>query len=131
MSGHDDPITQSEGPSPTEEDDDPGRSLEDFISGMDRPLGVDDSVTLDEQAHGDTIDEFNRREERTSRRAGSSVDMIDDSDAEGYDGTGEMVGDIEPGEEGPPSPEQAAMHIVDEAPGGVDHPDDYVDPDTR
>ena len=131
MSDHDDPITQSEGPSPTEEDEDPGQALEDYISGLDRPLGVDDAVTLDEQAHGDTIDEFNRREERSSRRAVSSVDLIDDSDADGYDGTGEMVGDIEPGEEGPTAPEQAAMHIVDEAPGAVDHPDDYVDPDMR
>ena len=70
MPDHDDPITQSEGPSPTEEDDDPGQSLEDFISGMDRPLGADDAVTLDEQAHGDTIDDFTRREERTARRSG-------------------------------------------------------------
>jgi hypothetical protein len=131
MSDHDDPITQSEGPSPTEEDEDPGRSLEDFISGMDRPLGAEDAVTLDEQAHGDTIEDYTRREERTVRRQGSSVDLIDDGDENGYDGNGEMAGDMEPGEAGPASPEQAAMHIVDEAPGGVDHPDDYVDPDTR
>jgi hypothetical protein len=126
MSEHDDQTAASEGPSPTEEDDDPGQSLEDFISGMDRPLGADDAVTADEQAHGDTIADFTRREERTPRRPASSVDLIDDSDTDGYDGDGEMVGDIEPGDEGPPSPEQSAMHIVDEAPGRVDHPDDYV-----
>ena len=131
MSGHDDPITQSDGPSPTDDDEDPGRSLEDFISGMDRPLGADDAVTLEEQAHGDTIDDYTRREERTVRRQGPSVDLIDDGDENGYDGNGEMAGDMEPGEDGPASPEQAAMHIVDEAPGAVDHPDDYVEPDTR
>ena len=27
--------------------------------------------------------------------------------------------------------ELAAMHVVDDAPGVVDHPDDYVEPDTR
>ena len=131
MPGHDDPITQSDGPSPTDEDEDSGRSLEDFISDMDRPLGAEDAVTADEQVHGDTIEDYTRREERTARRHDPSVDLIDDGDEDGYDGNGEMTGDLEPGDDGPASPEQAAMHIVDQAPGAVDHPDDYVDPATR
>lgn len=131
MPDHEDQISQSEGPSPTEEDDDPGQALEDFIAGMDRPLGADDAVTLKEQAEGDTIDEFNRREQPTVRRPDTSVDLIDDADANGYDDVGEMTGDADVPDRGPGSPEQAAVHIVDEPPGAVDHPDDYVEPDTR
>lgn len=126
MPDHEDQITESEGPSPTEEDDDPGQSLEDFISGMERPLGADDSVTLDEQAEGDTIDRFNRREQRTVPRPDTSVDLIDDGDADGRDEVGEMTGHAGAPDRGPEAPEQAAVHIVPDAPGGVDHPDDYV-----
>lgn len=127
MPDHEEQISPSEGPSPTEEDDDPGRALEDYISGMDRPLGTGDAVTANEQRTGDTIDEFNRREQPTVPRPDTSVDLVDDGDGDGIDDVGEMVGDAERPDQGPEAPEQAAVHIVDQAPGGVDHPDDYVD----
>jgi hypothetical protein len=127
MPDHEEQITPSEGPSPTEEDDDPGQALEDYISGMDRPLGADDAVTADEQHSGDTIDRFNRREQPTVPRPDTSVDLVDDGDGDGVDDVAEMVGDAGDPGLGPEAPEQAAVHIVDQAPGGVDHPDDYVD----
>lgn len=127
MPDHEEQITPSEGPSPTEEDDDPGQALEDYISGMDRPLGADDAVTADEQHAGDTIDRFNRREQPTVPRPDTSVDLVDDGDGDGVDDVAEMVGDAGDPGLGPEAPEQAAVHIVEEAPGGVDHPDDYVD----
>ena len=38
----------------------------------------------------------------------------------------ELIGEL--GEsEGNLSPEEAAMHVRDRAPGATDHPDDYVD----
>jgi hypothetical protein len=127
MPDHEEQITPSEGPSPTEEDHDPGQALEDYISGMDRPLGADDAVTADEQHSGDTIDRFNRREQPTVPRPDTSVDLVDDGDGDGVDDVAEMVGDAGDPGLGPEAPEQAAVHIVDQAPGGVDHPDDYVD----
>jgi hypothetical protein len=127
MPDHEEQITPSEGPSPTEEDDDPGQALEDYISGMDRPLGADDAVTADEQHAGDTIDRFNRREQPTVPRPDTSVDLVDDGDGDGVDDVAEMVGDAGDPGLGPEAPEQAAVHIVEEAPGGVDHPDDYVE----
>jgi hypothetical protein len=127
MPDHEEQITPSEGPSPTEEDDDPGQALEDYISGMDRPLGADDAVTADEQHAGDTIDRFNRREQPTVPRPDTSVDLVDDGDGDGVDDVAEMVGDAGDPGLGPAAPEQAAVHIVHEAPGGVDHPDDYVE----
>ena len=93
MPDHEEQITPSEGPSPTEEDDDPGQALEDYISGMDRPLGADDAVTADEQHAGDTIDRFNRREQPTVPRPDTSVDLVDDGDGDGVDDVAEMVGD--------------------------------------
>jgi hypothetical protein len=60
-------------------------------------------------------------------RPDTSVDLVDDGDGDGVDDVAEMVGDAGDPGLGPEAPEQAAVHIVDQAPGGVDHPDDYVD----
>jgi hypothetical protein len=117
--------SQSEGPPPTEVDDDDGESLEEFISEMDRPIGADDATTEREQLEGDSIDEFNRREDRYGTRPDTSVDLVDPDGDDGEDVEPDLVADLDEPGEGPEAPEQAAVHVRDDAPGIVDHPDDY------
>jgi hypothetical protein len=115
----------SDGPSPTDVDDDAGEALEDYISELDAPLGADDAVTDEEQLEGDTIDRFNRREDRSGRRPDTSVDLTDGEEDDGADDEPDLVAEAGPPGEGPEAPEQAAVHIREDAPGVVDHPDDY------
>ncbi len=126
---HDEQLTPSEGPSPTDVDADDGEALEDLISGMDRYAGAEEHTTLAEQHDGDTIDERNRREQLAARREATGVDLVDEAD-DGVDREKDLVGDSERSD-GPVPAELAAMHVVDDAPGVVDHPDDYVEPETR
>jgi len=126
---HDEQLTPSEGPSPTDVDADDGEALEDLISGMDRYAGAEEHTTVAEQHDGDTIDERNRREQVAARREATGVDLVDEAD-DGVDREKDLVGDSERSD-GPVPAELAAMHVVDDAPGIVDHPDDYVEPDTR
>jgi hypothetical protein len=121
---HEDQLTPSEGPSPTDVDADDGETMEELISGMDRYAGAEEHTTLAEQHDGDTIDERNRREQLAARRDVAGVDLVDESD-DGVDREKDLVGDPE-ASDGPVPAELAAMHVVDEAPGVVDHPDDYV-----
>lgn len=126
---HEDQLTPSEGPSPTDVDADDGEAMEELISGMDRYAGAEEHTTLAEQHDGDTIDERNRREQLAARRDATGVDLVDEAD-DGVDREKDLVGDSEESD-GPVPAELAAMHVVDDAPGVVDHPDDYVEPDTR
>jgi flavin-dependent dehydrogenase len=126
---HEEQLTPSEGPSPTDVDADDGEAMEDLISGMDRYAGAEEHTTLAEQHDGDTIDERNRREQLAARREAAGVDLVDEAD-DGVDREKDLVGDSERSD-GPVPAELAAMHVVDDAPGVVDHPDDYVEPDTR
>lgn len=126
---HEDQLTPSEGPSPTDVDADDGETMEDLISGMNRYAGAEEHTTLAEQHDGDTIDERNRREQLAARREATGVDLVDEAD-DGVDREKDLVGDSERSD-GPVPAELAAMHVVDDAPGVVDHPDDYVEPDTR
>ena len=128
---HDEQLTPSEGPSPTDVDADDGEAIEAMISSMDRYSGAEDHTTLAEQHDGDTIDERNRREQPQRVRSGHPVDLVDGDGADGVDREKDLVADAEPAD-GPVPPELAAMHVVDDAPGGVDHPDDYAEePETR
>ncbi|MGZ8602919.1 MAG: hypothetical protein ACXWXN_10430 [Actinomycetota bacterium] len=126
---HEDQLTPSEGPSPTDVDVDDGEAMEELISGMDRYAGAEEHTTLAEQHDGDTIDERNRREQLAARRDATGVDLVDEAD-DGVDREKDLVGDSEESD-GPVPAELAAMHVVDDAPGVVDHPHDYVEPDTR
>jgi hypothetical protein len=126
---HEEQLTPSEGPSPTDVDADDGEAMEDLITGMDRYAGAEEHTTLAEQHDGDTIDERNRREQVAARREATGVDLVDEGD-DGVDREKDLVGDSERSD-GPVPAELAAMHVVDDAPGVVDHPDDYVEPDTR
>ena len=121
-------LSPGEGPSPSDDDEDAGEAMQDYISDMDRPMGVDDHTTAAEQRAGDTIDRRTRREQPQRERPDTSVDLVDDADGDGNDDEGTMMGEAEE-PDGFESPEQAAVHVVDDAPGWVDHPDDYVQTD--
>ena len=110
-------LSTGEGPSPNDDDDDPGETMEDYISGMDRPVGSYDHTTAEEQREGDTIDERTRREQPQRERPDTSVDLVDDADGDGSDDEGFMMGEAER-PDGVEAPEQAAVHVVDHAPGG-------------
>jgi len=118
-------LSQSEGPSPTDVDDDEGEALEEQISEMDRYEAAEDHTTLEEQLDGDTIDERNRREQPQRVRPDTSVDLVDGGDDDGVDREKDLVADVED-PDGPIPAELEAMHVVDGEPGVVDHPDDYV-----
>lgn len=118
-------FSRSEGPSPTDVDDDAGEAMEDMISGMDGYEGVDEDTTPAEQRAGDTIDDRTRREQPQRVRRDTSIDIVDDGGTDGVDREKDLVADADP-TEGPVAPELAAMHIRDDALGVVDHPDDYV-----
>ena len=118
-------FTPSEGPSPTDVDDDAGEAMETMISNMDGYEGADEDTTADEQRDGDTIDDRTRREQPQRVRRDTSVDIVDDGGDDGIDREKDLVGDID-ATEGPIAPELAAMHVRDDALGVVDHPDDYV-----
>ena len=115
----------SEGPSPTDVDDDTGEAMEALISDMDDYEGSDEHTTLAEQHEGDTIDDRNRREQRRGPRSDVNVDLVDGDGDDGVDREKDLVGESED-TDGPLPAELAAMHVRDDAPGVVDHPDDYV-----
>jgi len=107
-------------------DADEGETIEDMISAMDRYVGADDHTTVAEQAEGDTIDERTRREQPQRERPDSSVDLVDGEGGDGVDREKDLVADGEERPEGPVAPEQAAIHVRDDPPGVVNHPDDYA-----
>lgn len=119
-------LSQSEGPSPTDVDADAGEAIEDLISGMDGYEGVEEHTTLAEQLEGDTIDDRNRREQPQRERADTSIDLVSGEGDDGIDREKDLVADVDE-TEGPLASELSAMHVVDEAPGVVDHPDDYIE----
>ena len=82
--------------------------------------------TLAEQLEGDTIDDRNRREQPQRERADTSIDLVSRDGDDGIDREKDLVADVDE-TEGPLASELSAMHVVDEAPGVVDHPDDYIE----
>jgi hypothetical protein len=107
-------------------DGDEGEAIEDMISAMDRYVGADEHTTAAEQVEGDTIDERTRREQMQRQRPDSSVDLVDEEGDDGVDREKDLVAEGEERPEGPVAPEQAAIHVRDEPPGAVNHPDDYT-----
>jgi hypothetical protein len=107
-------------------DGDEGEAIEYMISAMDRYVGADEHTTAAEQVEGDTIDERTRREQMQRQRPDSSVDLVDEEGDDGVDREKDLVAEGEERPEGPVAPEQAAIHVRDEPPGAVNHPDDYT-----
>ena len=114
-----------DGPPPDPSDEDQLEGLEERIGSMDRPLGAEDHTTAAEGVAGDTLDERLAREEpdRRGRRA-TEPTIIADEDRP--DADPELIGE-EAGNGGLTGPEEAAMHVVEDAPGATDHEDDYVE----
>jgi hypothetical protein len=75
---------------------------------------------------GDTIDDRTRREQPQNDRRHEHLDVTDDSDVEALDHEAALVGESAETFD-PEAPEVDAMQVVDDLPGAVDHPDDYVD----
>src|SRR5262245_35458828 len=109
--------------------DDPEERLEDLIESLDRPLGVDDRTTATEQREGDTLDESLRRETRTRdrddlgdpKRFEALVDLDEPDDEP------ELIGEEAEQVDGSLLAEEAAVRVIDEAPGAADDPNDGYD----
>lgn len=104
-------------------DDGSGQGLEEMIEHADRALGAESfGTTADEQERGEPIDS-RLAEERTERPIVDAELGIIDEDVP--DDESQMVGEAVGERDAFVSPEEAAMSVRDEAPGAVDHPDDY------
>jgi len=112
-------------PDPDEWDDGSGEALEEMIEHSDRASGAESfGTTADEQERGEPIDS-RLAEERPSRPILDDELGIIDEDVP--DDESEMVGEAV-GERDPfVAPEEVAMTVREEAPGAVDHPDDYTE----
>jgi hypothetical protein len=108
-------------------DDGSGQALEEMIEHADHALGTESfGTTADEQERGEPIDARLAEE-------GSSRPILDDElgiiDEDVPDDEEELVGEAV-GERDPfVAPEDVAMTVREEAPGAVDHPDDYIEDD--
>ena len=116
---------ESDGPPPNPSDQDEQEELEEEIEQMDRPLGAEDHTTAEEGLEGDSLDERLRREvpDRGGRRPEEPTSILEEDEP---DGEPELIGELGESER-IVSPEEAAMHVRDRAPGATDHPDDYVE----
>jgi hypothetical protein len=108
-------------------DDGSGEELEEMIEHADRALGAESfGTTADEQERGEPLDS-RLAEERTDKPVLDAELGIIDEDVP--DDESEMVGEAV-GERDPfVAPEEVAMSVREEAPGAVDHPDDYTERD--
>jgi hypothetical protein len=108
-------------------DDDPGEDLEARIELADHAFGAESfGTTAEEQVRGESLDQ-RLAEERPDRRSNDVEISIEDVDAP--DDEAQLVGEATVDRDPLVSPEDAALSIRDDAPGAVDHPDDYVDLD--
>jgi hypothetical protein len=108
-------------------DDGSGEELEEMIEHADHAFGTESfGTTADEQERGEPLDS-RLAEERTDKPILDDELGIIDEDVP--DDESEMVGEAI-GERDPfVAPEEVAMSVRDEAPGAVDHPDDYTERD--
>jgi hypothetical protein len=108
-------------------DDGSGEALEEMIEHADHAFGTESfGTTADEQDRGEPIDS-RLAEERASRPPREDELGIIDEDVP--DDESEMVGEAVAERDPFVAPEEVAMSLREEAPGGVDHPDDYVEDD--
>jgi len=116
---------QAEGPSPNDDDADEGRATEDWILARDRAFSEQHDMTEDAQRRGEGLDELLREETQTNEAEEPHLALgeFDEPDDE-PELVGTDLGDDEDDEDR--SPEAGAMHVVDEAPGATDHPDDMA-----
>jgi hypothetical protein len=106
-------------------DDGSGEDLEEMIEHADHALGAESfGTTADEQERGEPIDS-RLAEERPSRPILDDELGIIDEDVP--DDESEMVGEAVEERDPFVAPEEVAMSVREDAPGAVDHPDDYIE----
>jgi hypothetical protein len=108
--------------------DEQQEEIEDLITHLDEPLGVEGRTTAAEQREGITLDEALKRERAPDHDLGEpkTVDMLIELDEP--DDEPELVGDATEQVDSWVSPEEAAMREVEDAPGATDDASDgYVD----
>ena len=107
--------------------DDPGEDLEARIELADHAFGAESfGTTAEEQVRGGSLDD-RLAEERPDRRSSDVEISLEDFDTP--DDEPQMVGEATVDRDPLVSPEEAALTIRADAPGAVDHADDYVEPD--
>ncbi|HEX6843565.1 MAG TPA: hypothetical protein VF235_00475 [Actinomycetota bacterium] len=124
----DDRERQSSGPPPTADAPDALAELEGWLEDRDRSFSEQHDPTAGAGRRGSTLDE-RLAEELPEVAAASPPQLVDVGGAaeDGLDDVAELVA-TSAGAPGRPAPEEAAMRIVDRAPGATDHPDDLVEP---
>jgi len=108
-------------------DDDAQQEFEDLMLDRDKAISEEHDTTTEALRQGSGLDE-RLKEERGAgstdpeRLVPTELDQVDDEPDMVADPS--MLGD----ENGPFVPgEEAAMHVVEDAPGATDHPDDMAD----
>jgi hypothetical protein len=108
--------------------DEQQEEIEDLITHLDEPLGAEGRTTAAEQRQGITLDEALKRERAPDHDLGEpkTVDVLIELDEPDHEP--ELVGDATEQVESWVSPEEAAIHEVEDAPGATDDASDgYVD----
>jgi len=113
-------MTERGSDGPAEPDDE--EELEDLIEGLDRPMGTEAlGTTAAEQRRGPSLEE--RTRETRDRREDGGITLAEEDEP---DDEPELVGEDAPDEA--TAPEERAMHVREEAPGGTwDTDDGYGD----
>jgi hypothetical protein len=108
---------------------DTGDPQEGLVLPRDEPTAVEDhGTTAAEQREGEPLDERLREEERDRERPRRpAVGRLIEEGSGLVDLEKDEVADDAPDDIDGASAEEAAMRIVEEAPGATDHPDSYVE----
>jgi hypothetical protein len=129
MPSLDDPLGAGPDVDPDDDrDGDPGEELEARIEQADHAFGSESfGTTAEEQERGETLDQ-RLAEERPSKAPLDVEIAVEDPDApDTPDHESELIANASLEHDAFVAPEDAAMSVRDEAPGGVDHRDDeYV-----
>lgn len=123
----DDPRGSGPGVDPDDDPEgDPGEELEAMIEQADHAFGSESfGTTAEEQERGESLDQ-RLAEEQPSRPTVDAELAIEDTDEP--DDESELVGDASIEHDPFAAPEEAGMTVRDDAPGGIDNPnDEYVE----
>ena len=109
-------------------DDDAQQDFEDQMLERERAVSEEHDLTTESLRRGGGLDE-RLREERGNRGSAGEADAVP-AELDEIDDEPDLVADpsLLGTEEGPFVPaEEAAMHVVEDAPGATDHPDDMTE----
>ena len=109
-------------------DDDAQQEFEDQMLDREKAVSEEHDLTTESLRRGSGLDE-RLREERGAGRSEVEADAVP-AELDEEDEEADLVADpsLLGSEDGPFIPaEEAAIHVVDDAPGATDHPDDMTD----